>query len=130
MENHNWDSDVSLIDDWLEVNWKLLIERELLEGNGVLAPLSLSVSDIFFSSSLKKYAIEARITEHEISKFFEFRLSSSLRFRLFGFSTKLKNSGFGLYPPFDTADLVLDSKKEIYSIPFEYLEFYLVEYAS
>ncbi len=30
MEDHDWDEDGDLIDDWMQVNWELLVEREIL----------------------------------------------------------------------------------------------------
>ena len=36
MSNHDWDDDGGFIDEWLQVNWEFLVERELLEKKGFL----------------------------------------------------------------------------------------------
>ncbi len=38
---HDWDDDVDFIDDWIQVNWEFLVERELLGKEGYLLPLNL-----------------------------------------------------------------------------------------
>ncbi|MFT4553324.1 MAG: hypothetical protein ACI9S8_001962, partial [Chlamydiales bacterium] len=30
MDCHDWENDGDLIDDWIQVSWELLVERELL----------------------------------------------------------------------------------------------------
>ncbi len=39
MENHDWEEDGNFIDDWIQMNWEFLIEREILGKGKYLAPL-------------------------------------------------------------------------------------------
>ena len=120
MEHHNWDNDMGFSDDWIQANWEFLVERELL-GNGIyLSPLSaVTTRKIQFGYSVctlvKKDLINLRNGKS---------VPKNTRMRFFGFCTALEK-GFGLYPPFDLANLVINSSKEFVIAPFSELEFYL-----
>lgn len=126
MVNHDWDEDEDFIGDWLQVNWEFLVERELLGGNGFLTQFSTTYLSgrITQPEAKPNYTVIAKFEREVI----DIRKQSIIQFdkdlRLYGFST-FKNGGFGLYPPFDLADLVIDSKKEIFTVPINDLIFYL-----
>ena len=126
MEFHDWDGDMEFLTNWLDVNWSILVEREILLDEGLLTSLSVNQSNIFLKNEKKKFTIQACLSETEKVNMPE--INSDFRARFFGFCTKSKSGGFSIRPPFDTAELVTDSDKKIYSVPFESLEFYLVEY--
>ena len=42
MEEHDWD-DGLFIDDWVQMNWEMLIERELFDLDFQLSPLFICV---------------------------------------------------------------------------------------
>ena len=43
MKNHDWDNDGRFVGEWIQVNWELLVERELLGKNhGTLTQFSLT----------------------------------------------------------------------------------------
>lgn len=128
MENHDWNEDGRFIDDWLQLNWELLVERELLGNEGVLTQFSGTYLRFRITSHQNKpiYKVVARsnkpifdIRRPEIS-------FSSIKqpLRLYSFCT-YKSGAFGLYPPFDLANLVIDSTKELFVFPLDNLQFYL-----
>lgn len=126
MLNHDWDSDGDFIDDWLQMNWELLVERELLEGQGFLTQFSVThLSDrIIRPEAVANYTVIAKSERIVTDLKRKIIVPFDKGLRLYSFST-FKNRGYGLYPPFDLAELVLDSKKELFIVPIKDLNFYL-----
>ena len=127
MADHDWDDDGRFIDDWMQVNWELLVERELLGKQRFLTPLSTFYSRARITSPHQKanYIVYAKSDK----QLFDMRqpgvlLPQDKTLRLYSFCKRLKN-GFGLYPPFDLADVVVDSTKKSYIVPFDDVRFYL-----
>src|SRR5258708_3964922 len=90
MEDHNWDDDLDLIDDWLQVNWQLLVERELLGNHGTLTQFSVTHLDprIISPNKQPNFTIIARFNK----PLFNMRqphnpLPQDKPLRLFSFST-------------------------------------------
>ena len=129
MEQHDWDEDGGFIDDWLQLNWEILVEREILENNGFLTPLSVPMAArVINTNAQANYSIVTYISRDLLDYKTKRNLSKNYAIRFFGFCSALKQGGFGLYPPFDLAHLVLDSTKELFIAPFSDLEFYLVKW--
>jgi hypothetical protein len=128
MEYHDWDEDGDFIDDWLQLNWELLVEREILEDRGFLTQFSMThlSKRITFNMSTQQYAIIARSNQELLDKRTKKQIPFEKKLRLFSFRTYRDNS-FGLYPPFDLACLVMDSTNELYTTEFFNLRFYLVK---
>jgi hypothetical protein len=128
MKYHDWDNDVSLIDDYVQSNWEILIEREILGKNRYLTPLSVPmIHRVTQVGSKASHSIVTKIPSGAKAQHSGKLVSEGTILRLFGFCTALKGEGFGWYPPFDFVNLVLDPKKEIFIVPLSELTFYLVE---
>lgn len=128
MKNHDWDSDMDLTLDWIQVNWELLVERELLGKDKYLTPLSTPLSVRITNKNVNpNYSVVTQILKNLPDLKTGKNLPKNTPLRFLGFCSAVKN-GFGLYPPFDLADLVLDSTKESFVVPFAELEFYLANF--
>ena len=130
MKNHDWDDDGWFTEEWLQVNWEYLVEREILgKDDGSLTTFSLShLSERFTpSNSTFVYGVFAYPKKNcnplDVKKNIKPPFNNSLRF--FSLSSTYKYGGYGLYPPFDFANLVLDSTRELFLVPFAELDFHL-----
>lgn len=129
MDSHDWDSDGNFIDDWLQVNWELLVERELLGlKGGSIKSLSIPEYRLTLRPPGPIYAVHA-IPKNGVPILCG-KTDNPINFdsgvRLFSLVSR-KFGGFGIYPPFDLAYLVKDSTKEIFLAEFAALEFHLKE---
>lgn len=126
IDSHDWDNDGYFIDEWLQVNWEFLVERELLNNKGFLIPFRrfLDANRITNISVIANYEVIAKKKNEDISLENKNKLPFDKDLRLFGFCTII-DEGFGLYPPFDIVKLIDDSTEKIYRIPFADLSFYL-----
>lgn len=128
MEYHDWDNDMDLTLDWIQTNWELLFERELLGKNKYLTPLSVPLSTrVTKKNTIPKYSVNTKISKDMLDMRTERLLPKNKDLRFFGFCSACKEGGFGFYPPFDLANLVLDLTKEIFTVPLSELEFFLVK---
>ncbi len=130
MEDHDWDDDGNFIDDWLQVNWEFLVERELLESHGFLTPFSLLdfQKRITYPEQLPTYTVIAKSTKNV----FDFRgkiLPPTHTFRLFSFLSHTER-GIGLYPPFDLANVLDENTQQETIVRFIDVRFYLDHYPS
>lgn len=132
IDNHDWNNDPYLVNDWIQVNWELLIERELLGRHQWSTPLSPSGYRILNRNSKPTYTIttllDQSIPDLQTGKL----LACEQHLRLVGFCTTLDwgKGKYGLFPPFDAVHLIDDSKrtKEILTAPFASLSFFLNVY--
>ncbi len=129
MEFHDWNNDIDFMDDWLDANWQILVEREILGNEGVLSPLSVPLSDNFVNNSKKKFTVKVKLSEFAKTTHAEWGFSTNESLRFFGFCTNLDRGGVGIYPPFDFASLVQEPEKKIFHVPFFALKFYLVNFS-
>jgi len=44
--DHDWDCDAYFLEDWLDLNWKLLVCRQLLGKEGELQPFAVATKEI------------------------------------------------------------------------------------
>ncbi|CRX38696.1 hypothetical protein [Estrella lausannensis] len=128
MEDHNWDDDGYFIGDWLQVNWEFFVERELLEEKGFLTQFSVSYLSgrITKPEAIANYTVLAKSEKQLIDARTGMIIPFDKGTRLYCFST-YKDNAYGLYPPFDYAELVVDSEKKLYTVPVKDLQFYLVK---
>ncbi len=128
MKDHEWDDDMDFIDDWVQVNWELLVERELLRKGKYLTSLSLPLpSRVTNKKAYTEYSVYAQVFNEIKDLKTGKNIPKNNLLRLSGFCSACKGGGFGLYPPFDLANVVLDSTKEIYVVPLSKLKFSLIK---
>ncbi|MDB6081209.1 MAG: hypothetical protein JWO53_481 [Chlamydiia bacterium] len=118
MAGHDWHEDDNFIDDWLEANWELLVERELLRGEGFLKSfgMSPSASRVISPNQKPTYAVYAKSN----NLLFDMRrttlsLPTDQKLRLFSLGSSERY--FGLYPPFDAAVVFADVSKKYFYTP-------------
>lgn len=129
MMKHDWDNDGDFTDDWLQSNWEFLVERELLGLKGRLTPFGIRAKS--HARSTKNGAPAYQVTAKLTGPVFNFQhqnisISQDSKLYFYAFSTFL-DPGYGLYPPFDIANLVCDSSKELSYAPIDHVMFYLEE---
>ena len=126
MANHDW-HDVWFTSQWLQVNWEFLVERQIFgKDNGALTPFSIDKGKrVLPHNSEYVYNVFALPKKNcdplDVKKNIKPPFNKGLRF--FGLLSSTR--GYGLYPPFDLADLVLDSPRELFLVPFSELDFHL-----
>ncbi|MFZ0564943.1 MAG: hypothetical protein WAM28_01955 [Chlamydiales bacterium] len=127
MEHHDWDHDMDLILDWIQVNWELLVERELLGKGNYLTPMSVPLSMRVINNNIApNFSVVTQVSRDILDLKTGKTLPKNCTLRFCGFCSA-QEKGFGLYPPFDLASLVLDSTKELFIVPFSNLEFCLIK---
>ncbi len=129
MKDHDWDDDIDLTGVWEEISWELFVGRELLQENGYLKTLSVRNNTPFLDQrDQSTHAIGTQISTNLIDARTQKPIPKNCWLRIVGFLSPYKDGGFGWYPPFNFAKLVLDSKKkEIFITPIEELKFYLIK---
>ena len=117
MNNHDWEDDGWFSDDWIQVNWEFLIERELLGISRYLAPLSRN-QRITFPEVSATYKIVC-----DVNKIVELRDWPKKRLNyegeelfICGFRTR-RSISFRLYPPFDFIEVRTLDRKKCISFP-------------
>lgn len=130
MENHDWDKDGNFIDDWVQANWELLIEREILGKDKYLLPLEWN-NRMFFSTKYAKYKIVCKITGDVELKDWILKSNNyeGEELLIFGFRSS-KGVSYGLYPPFDFVEVRSCEKTKVYIIPLNCCRFLLKPIAS
>ena len=132
MEDHDWHDDGYFIDEWLQSNWELLVERQLLKKAG-----HVNSFGIYYGRN--RYAQKESTITHEIICRPKDNVSlideksnepiprgTKLIFHIF-----LKKMG-GLYPPFDSAGVYSKNGKnvDLYYVPVSDVEFFMEEVLS
>ncbi len=128
MEYHDWDNDDNFIDYWLQANWEILVEREILEGKGFLSQFSMThlSNRVTYPEKKPGYSVIGTCERGLINQRTSEETIFNKPLRLYSFRT-YENRAFGLYPPFDLACLVDDSTQELFVFPFSDLKFYLIK---
>lgn len=128
MENHDWDDDGEFIDEWLQVNWEFLVERELLGPNKFLLPFGFGGERVTNTQAIANYMIRCKPKNHSfcIDNKTGVNISKDAQLIFRRFSTKIEST-YGLYPPFDYAGLTELDNKKIYFVPVKEIDFYLEE---
>ena len=128
MEEHDWEDDLDLSDDWIQMNWKMFVERELLGIHAQLSPLSIWIDEKYFENKKKHYTVVTEMTSEVLDASTHKPLPVNIPLRLIGFYAPIKYTSFGLYPPFNIALLYHDETKKLYYLYNENFEFYLLEW--
>lgn len=128
MANHDWDEDVNFMDDWIQINWEFLVERQLLQENERLKPYSsfFPESRITYPSSKTTHLIVC--SQKENKNLFDYAKGQPIIHKelvFSGFVNKM-NPGFGCYPPFNYVTGFTLDKKSYYRLFIEDVSFYLV----
>lgn len=131
MENHDWDDDGEFIDEWLQVNWEFLIEREFLGPNKFLLLFGDAKKRITNTQSEANCMIVCKPKNNSFfidNKTNDFTHNVKLRFE--GFLNRVETlygPSYGLYPPFDFAVLREFENKKFYYVNIEEIDFYIEE---
>ncbi len=113
LENLDWDSDPYFIDHWLQSNWELLVERQLLKGNGFLHPYGFDANPECRQTAVGEAATHRLMVVLKSEKI-------SYEFVSFVASTTKGNS---LEPPFDKVGARDLSSRDISYFSLELVEF-------
>ena len=126
-----WDDDGSFIDDWMQLNWELLVERELLGKNFSLTQFSTThlSKNLIHQGKKPDYVVLAKLKEDLIDVVSNKKIPMIEVLRLFSFKSLYEKSNNLTYgPPFEIVGLVNDKAKKIYAVKFEDLRFYLYDF--
>ena len=129
MDQHDWDNDGDLIDDWMQINWELLVGRELLGKELTLTQFSIT----HLSGNILNPNIEPDfmvIGKPKDDYIVDVKSSKKIQYkgmlRLFLLKTKNPNSNsFSFGPPFEIACLIDIKTEELYHVLFDNLSFCL-----
>ena len=125
MDDHDWDDDGDFTSDWMQVNWEFLVERELIKGQGFLTEIEWSAR-VTYPQAKATHKVICKVKDPVILidwiKKTENHEGEDLI--LEGFLTPVETS-FGLYPPFDYADIRTIDNKKIYRAPLNQCQFYI-----
>lgn len=129
MEDHDWHDDGDFTDDWLQVNWEFLVERQLLKGTGFLNTIGIYSEQPRITSPQAQctHLILCTVKDGKelIDCFSGTKLpkESMLLFRCF---YKNQGTNLGLYPPFDHVEVTsLFGKKERFCFKVNEVDFFL-----
>lgn len=130
MEDHDWDEDPRLFGDWVQVNWELLVEREILEGH-------------YFLTSFSEGYVENRITSPEETPDYTVAGRSAaplldicsnkmvsldnkkMQFQLFSLVSRDSLGRLSMTAPYDIAYLIESKSRQMVAVDFASLEFYI-----
>ncbi|MGK0181164.1 MAG: hypothetical protein ACI9YB_000449 [Halioglobus sp.] len=134
MDCHDWENDGDLIDDWIQVSWELLVERELLPEGQYLTPLAPAscCGDRVTKKNMKPtFMIATEFSEETLDLRRKKKIPVDVPLRVFGFLSQGSQEGyFQLCPNFDVVELVKDKGKrmkmeDIFYVPVSNLKFSL-----
>lgn len=123
MENHDWHCDPMLSEDWWKASWELFIERELFPGH-FISSLSFNMnSRVIFPEAKADYVIIARPKNRELKLHLDNQFIPN-GLRIIGLLSKVSETNYGYYPPFDIAKIYNDKTKEHFYIPIAEANFF------
>jgi hypothetical protein len=120
MLDHNWDDDLDLPTAWIQANWELLVQRELLGEESYLPPI-IERTRILDSHEMPTHNLIAKVRD-----------DSESTYVVDGFVTKDGNF-FAYRPPFNLASLIHlsdqmeQTRKPIY-FPIDEVDFFIMDY--
>lgn len=126
MSNHDWDDDGGFIEEWLQVNWEFLVERELLETKGFLKSYTYDNFRITHPNAVPTHEIicKAKRNKPLIDDRTQQVISTDIKLGFGGLEKKL-DLGYGRYPPFDYVTGITQDKKHFYEIYIENVDFFI-----
>lgn len=116
-EHLDWDQDPYFFDDWLQANWELLVERQILKLGQTLVPYG------YGGSPENRYRLCDKPASHMI--ICSANSGHSYHGQFLCFASK-SNGNVKISPPFDFANIKDLGSKEIKSVPVGELEFDVV----
>lgn len=114
--NLNWDESPYFLDEWMQANWELLVEKQI-DNELVLASYG------FDNSARCRYSDKNKIVTHQIICWDKERISES-KYIFLCFTTKV-NQRFEIAPPFDYVNVEDFLTKERLVLPLGKLNFSL-----
>ena len=89
LHHHDWNRDSDFLDDWMQINWEILVERELLGVNQSLSQLSgIARGKSFFKPGIEPdYIVIAQLDFGTIDIHADKINPNDRRLRLYGFLT-------------------------------------------
>ncbi len=126
MENHDWDDDVGFTDDWLQVNWEFLVERELLVNKGFLKSYTNLSFRITHAAALATHEIicTPKTNKPLINDKTQLAIPEDTVVAFGGFVNKFEG-WYGCYPPFDFLTVFKQNKRDYFHISVDSVDFYL-----
>ena len=128
MHNHNWHDDIDFIDEWLQVNWEFLVERQLLKKTGFLNPYGMFYKNprVTHSSGKITHVIICKPkSDHVLIDDMTQTILPENRVLVFHCFYKKNINNYGLYPPFDSVGLISDDQKIKYHVVLNSVDFFL-----
>lgn len=122
---HDWDDDMDFFDEWLRVNWELLVERQLQIENGAIQPYEFCCNTDIPHVLKPEQPITHFILCQALSDKSVLKDIKSDKFlsgeEKFIFSCLLSEDGF--YPPFDHVSATDFQRRNIYKLKIDSLKF-------
>lgn len=128
MEEHDWDEDGYLIDDWLSVNWDFFLGREIMGFGSKLVPFLVHHLDDVVDElqASRKLMVLAKPDRGTACLKANCLVPDENLLRVWWFVT-FCNECYGFYPPFNIVELKDNLTKKKYYVPIKQLQFYLSE---
>lgn len=128
MKDHDWEDDGDFIDEWLQVNWEFLVERQLLKKNGFLNSYGIYYKEPRVTNPTAKitHLIVCRAKNNQT--LFDDQSGIPLpenHLWIFRCFYKKLEVSHGIYPPFDTVGLILDDGKTRFYVHPDDVDFFL-----
>ncbi len=126
MENHDWDDDGRFTQEWIQVNWEFLVERELLRKGEFLTGYSNLNFRVTYPNAVPTYEVICKpkpnhsIVDNDTGEV----VPANIKLIFSGLVKKL-NPGYGWYPPFDYVTAFTQDKKQMYRLHFKDIDFFL-----
>ena len=128
MANHDWEGDSNFIDDWLQVNWEFLVERQLLKNLGYLNHFDMLFKRERVTNKNKKITHLICCGPKEGHVLIDDQSGKPLPTNcllIFHCFYKKMGRSHGLYPPFDSVGIVLGDPKKRFYVSLETVNFFL-----
>lgn len=113
LKNLDWDDDPYFIDHWLQSNWELLVESQLLESKGFLHPYGYDINPECRQTTVGAIATHRLIVILKAKK---------IRYEFVNFIAASAN-GNSCEPPFDKVGVRDLVNGDITYIPLELVDF-------
>lgn len=115
LESLDWDNSPTFIDDWMQANWELLVEKHLLKSGQYLTSYGYDIS------SECRYSDKGVSSTHQVVCRRKDQPTGTTYIFLC-FLTK-RNGVHKIEPPFDLIDIKHNETGERFAIPFDQVHF-------
>lgn len=114
MEEHDWDDSPYFLDQWIQANWELLVEKHILEPKQLLVPYGYN------SSPGCRYSHKEDKSTHRVVC--KKKGDADFGYIFLCFESKMKGA-YSISPPFDYASIKNIKEGTILDVDFKALEF-------